>query len=122
MILVGVFKHEEHYMAKQSLIAPMRKKYQKFNDSLELAIEEVENADLDDMYDDMDAAILNSDIPQSDKENYGFFDPDSPEEQRQYDIGHDMGVGEKHATEVKCSTAPMPDEEYEELMQPLNLR
>ena len=40
-------------MAKQSLIAPMRKKYEKFNDSLELAIEEVENADLD----DMDAAI-----------------------------------------------------------------
>ena len=29
-----------------------------FNDSLELAIEEVENADLYDMYDDMDVAIL----------------------------------------------------------------
>ena len=38
--------------------------YEKFNDSLELAIVEVENADLDDMYDDLDAAILNSDMPQ----------------------------------------------------------
>ena len=26
-------------------------------------------------------------------------------------FGHDMGVGEKYATEVNCSTAPMPDEE-----------
>ena len=55
----GFQTYEEHYMAKQSLIAPMRQKYEMFNDSLELAIEEVENADLDDMYDDMDAAILN---------------------------------------------------------------
>ena len=98
-------------MAKQSLIAPMRKKYKKFNDSLELAIEEIENADLDDMCDDMDAAILNSDTPQSDKDDYGFFDPDRPEEQRQYDIGHGMGMGEKYATEVNCSTTLMPDEE-----------
>ena len=36
-------------------------------------------------------------------------------------IGHDMGMGEKYDTEVNCSTAPMPDEEYVELMQSLNL-
>ena len=119
----GGFKtYEEHYMAKKSLIAPMRKKYEKFNDSLELAIEEVENDGLDDMYDDMDAAILNSDMHQSNKDDYGFFDPDRPEEQRQYDIGHDMGLGEKYATESNCSSAPMPDEEYVKLMQSLNLR
>ena len=68
---------------------------------------------------DMDAAILNSDTLQSDKDDCGFFDPDRPEEQRQYNIGHDMGMGEKYATEVNCSTAPLPDEE---LMQSLNLR
>ena len=90
----GFQTYEEHFMAKQSLIVPMRKKYEKLNDSSELAIEEVENADLDDMFDDMDTAILNSDMPQSDKDDYGFFDPDRPEEQRQYDIGHDIGVGE----------------------------
>ena len=118
----GFQTYEGHYMAKQSLIAPMRKKYEKFNDSLELAIEEAENADLDDMYDDMDVEILNNDMPQSDKDDYGFFDPDRPEEQRQYDIGHDMGMGETYDTEVNCSTAPMPDEEYVELMQSLNLR
>ena len=49
----GFQTYEEHYMTKQSPIAPMRKKYEKFNDSYELAIEEVENADLDDMCDDM---------------------------------------------------------------------
>ena len=31
----GFQTYEEHYMAKQSLIAPMRKKYEKFIDSLE---------------------------------------------------------------------------------------
>ena len=118
----GFQTYEEHYMAKQSLIASMRKKYENFNDSLELAIEEVENADLDDMYEDMDAAILNCDMPQCDKDDCGFFDTDRPEEQRQYDIGHDIGMGEKYATEVNCSTAPMPHEEYVELMQSLNLR
>ena len=61
-------------------------------------------------------------MPQSDKDDYGFLDPDRPEEQRQYDIGHDMGMGEKYDTEVNCSTVPMPDEEYVELMQSLNLR
>ena len=86
---------------------------------MELAIEEVENTDLDDMYDDI---ILNSDMPQSDKDVCGFFDPDRPEEPRQYDIGHDMGMGEKNDTEVNCSTSPMPCEEYVELMQSLNLR
>ena len=44
-------------MAKKSLIVPIRKKYEKFNDSLELAIEEIENDGLDDMCDDMDTVI-----------------------------------------------------------------
>ena len=41
---------------------------------------------------------------------------------KEYDFGHDMGMGEKYATEVNCSNAPMPDEEYVELVQSLNLR
>ena len=32
---------------------------------------------------------------EADKDEYGFFDPDRPEEHRQYDIGHDMGLGQK---------------------------
>ena len=42
MISYGGYKtYEEHYIAKESLIAPIRKKYEKYNDSLDLAIEEV---------------------------------------------------------------------------------
>ena len=33
-----------------------------------------------------------------------------------------MGLEEKYATEVDCSTTPMADEEYTQLMQTLNLR
>ena len=90
-------------------------------ESLESAIEEVEKDEFD-IYDDIDTEILNSEIPQSDKDEYGFFDPDQPQEHRHYDIGNDMGFEENYATEVDCSTTPIADEEYTKLMQTLNLR
>ena len=75
--LYGGYKtYEEHYMAKESLITPIRKKYEKYNDSLDLAIEEVEKDEFDNIYDDIDATILNNEMPQSGKDDYGFFDPD----------------------------------------------
>ena len=75
--LYGGYKtYKEHYIAKESQIALIRKKYEKYNDALDLAIEEVEKDAFDDIYDDIDAAILNGEIPQSDKDEYGFFDPD----------------------------------------------
>ena len=53
--LYGGFKtHEEHYKAKNQLIAPIRKKYEKYNDELEVAVEEIENEEFDDIYDDID--------------------------------------------------------------------
>ena len=69
-----------------------------------------------------DAAILNSEIHQSDKDGYGFFDPDQPQEHRQYDIGNDMGLEEKYAIEVDSSATLMANEEYKQLMQTLYLR
>ena len=61
--LHGDYKtYEEHYIAKESLISPVRKKYEKYNDSLELTIE-VGKDEFDGIYDDIDAEILNSEIP-----------------------------------------------------------
>ena len=57
---------------------------------------------------------------ESGKDDYGFFDPDRPQEHKQYDIGYDMGLGEKYTTQVDCSTVTMRDEEYTQLMQSLN--
>ena len=53
-----------------------KKKYEKYKDSLDLAIEEVEKDQFDDMYNDIDTTILNNELSQSGKDDYGFFDPD----------------------------------------------
>ena len=45
----GYKTYEEHYMAKESLISPIQKKYEKYNDSLESVIEEVEKDEFDDI-------------------------------------------------------------------------
>ena len=114
-------KHEEHYKTKKQLIASVRKKYEKYNE-LEAVVEEMENEEFDDMYDDIDAEIKNRGMSQADKDEYGFFDPDRPEEHRQYDIGHDMGMGQKYTTKVHASHCEMTDQEYLQIMQSLNLR
>ena len=57
----------------------------------------------------------------TDADDYGFFYPDRPQEHRQYDIGYDMGLNVRYATEVDCSCGTMQNKEYERLMQSLNL-
>ena len=49
------------------------------------------------------------------------FDSDRPQEHRQYDIGYDMGLNVRYATEVDCSCCTKQDKEYERLMESLNL-
>ena len=121
--LYGGFKtYEEHYKVKNQLIAPIRKKYEKYNEELEVAVEKIENEEFDDMYDDIDREIINRGMSQADKDEYGIFDSDRPEEHRQYDIGHDMGLEQKYTTEVHASHCEMTDEEYLQIMQSLNLR
>ena len=51
----------------------------------------------------------------------GFFNPDRPQEHRQYDIGYDMGLNVRYATEVECSYGTLQDKEYGRLLQSLNL-
>ena len=45
---------KEHFKAKKTLITPVRKKYEQFNDVLEEAIEEVEQEDLEGVNDSED--------------------------------------------------------------------
>ena len=115
--------YEEHYKAKSQLIGPIRKKYEKYNEELEVAVEEIENEVFDDMYDDIDREIINRGMSQVDKDEYGIFDPDRPEEHRQYDIGHDIGLGlQRYTTEVHASHCEMTHQECLQIMQSLNLR
>ena len=50
-----------------------------------------------------------------------FFNPDIPQEHRQYDIGYDMGLNVRDATDMDWSCGTMQDKEYERLMHSLNL-
>ena len=50
-----------------------------------------------------------------------FFLPRQPQESKQYDIGYDVGLNVRYATEVDCSCGTMQDREYERLIQSLNL-
>ena len=74
------------------LITAIRKKYERYNEELEVAVEEMENEEFGNMYDDIDTEIMNRGMSQADKDQYGVFDPDRPEEHRQYDIGQDMDL------------------------------
>ena len=72
--LYGGFKtFMEHYKAKKQLITPTRKKYERYNEELEVAVEEMANEEFDDMYDDIDTEIMNRGMSQADKDQYGFF-------------------------------------------------
>ena len=75
--LYGPFEtYEEEFKANERLLTIVRKKYEKHNEDLRGAIEEVENDELDTS--DRDTADSNHAVTE-DKDDYGFFDPDRPE-------------------------------------------
>ena len=76
--LYGPFEtNEEQFKAIERLLTIVRKKYEKHNEDLEGAIEEVENGELD--MSDSDTTDSNHAVTE-DKDDYGFFDPDRPRE------------------------------------------
>ena len=120
--LYGSFKtYKEHFKVKKTLITPVKKKYEQYNDVLEEAIEEVEQEELEGVNDSEGGDINERQAFTTDADDYVFFYPDRPQEHRQYDIGYDMDLNVKYAAEVDCSYGTMQDREYERLMQYLNL-
>ena len=116
----GCKTYEAHYKIKHHLIEHTRRKYENYSDILDETIEQVENQELDEIYGDLETDLDKD--GQSDKDQYGFYDPDRPEKHRYYDIGQDLGLREKYITEVDMSPCHMGDQEYLLLMQSLNLR
>ena len=98
--LYGSFvTYEEHVKAKKTLITPVKKKYEQYNDVLEEAIEEVEQEELEGANDSEGDDIKEKHSYTVDTDDYGFFDPDRPQQHRQYDIGYDMGLNVRYTTD-----------------------
>ena len=62
------------------LITPVRKKHEQYNEALEEAIEEVEQVELESVNDNEGEDINESQAFTTDADNYGFFNPDRPQE------------------------------------------
>ena len=72
--LYGSFKmYEEHFKAKKTLVTPVRKKYEQYNDVLEDAIEEVEQEELEAVNDSEGEDINERQAFTADANDYGFF-------------------------------------------------
>ena len=112
----GYSSYTEHYNAKKDDIMPVRLKYEKHNDSLQEAIEQVSAADQ--TYDSTDSE--EEDCTEKNQADLGFFDPERPEEHTTHDIGTDIGCDPKYVTEHYEINACMPETEYLQLMRSLN--
>ena len=105
--LYGNFKtYEEHFKTKKTLITPITKKYEQYNDVLEEAIEEIEQEEVEGVNDSEVEDINERHAFTTDADDYGLFDPDRPQEHRQYDIGYDMGLYVRYAA---CGMKNMKD-------------
>ena len=112
--------YEEHYKALKDEILPMQLKYERNNDILQEAMEEI-NAKQNQENMEEDHAENNENLDNT-RDEYGFIYPDRPRDHREIDIGEDLGVtqGGTYATGVDYSSNKMSDSEYRQLMQLLN--
>ena len=90
-------------------------KYEKHNDSLQEAIEQISAEDCDNTDSDE-----NDDDVTEEREDLGFFDPERPQGQTLHDIRIDEGDDPKYATEHYHVSVRLPETEYLELMRSLN--
>ena len=112
--------YETHYKAKEEQIQPIRLKYERNNDVLEAAIEQISTEENELILHDNDTN-MHENIENTGDE-YGFFDPDRPEEHTKHDLAYDMGQTCTYQTQVDYSGTKMTDSEYMQLMQSLNIK
>ena len=115
--LIGKFDtYEEHYKALEDQILPVQLKYERNNDILQKAMEEI-NAKQN--KENIEEDYTENKILTNTKDEHGFFDPDRARDHRVPDIGEDLGVTHSgtYATEVDCLSNRVSDSEYRQLMQ-----
>ena len=117
--LKGIYNtFQASYRAHKQQIVPIQKKYERYNDILEEAVEEADaNPDTDDEEDDTSQQETITNLP-----DYAYFDPQRDERLLTTDIGNDMGLSLRYDNEVDLFGTQMDDKEYEQIMRSLNRR
>ena len=117
--LKGIYvSFKDSYKAHKKQIVPIQKKYERYNDILEEAVEEADaNPDTDDEEDDTLQQETITNLP-----DYGYFDPERDQRLLTTDIGNDMGLTLRYDNEVDLFGTQMDDKEYENIMRSLNKR
>ena len=78
---------------------------------------------IDDIFDDFEGDDLEQYVGKtSDTHENAFCDPDRHEEHRHLDIGSDLGIIIKYSEPVDFPGFTMTDDDYNKIMQPLNVK
>ena len=122
-LLGGFHTYEQHYRQKANMIQMKQKQYEHFVDEIEQARLQAEE-DLD----SLETVAPNTEHAEADdaeidpvpSEEFAHFDPDSAQH-KSYDIGPDLGLSSK-VSEIEMSAVRIPDQEYNKLLQCLNVK
>ena len=124
-LLNGYNTYSEHYTQEQNHIQHTRQQYEHSSEILDSVREQVQEQESEAFselapgtvqIDDDDAALGVEECTE-----LAFFDPERPENHRNYDIGPDLGLPRSAGTEqVEVHQKRIPDDQYTELLTSLN--
>ncbi|XP_062615034.1 uncharacterized protein LOC134276764 [Saccostrea cucullata] len=124
-LLCGQQSFEQSFNQKKIFLAQKIKQYEHNADVLEQA-EQMAQDDLTEAYDELAPGAQQTDADDEyegnvDSETFVHFNPERPIEQREYDIGSDVGIPSTRQLNEQSSVR-LPDDEYLKLVASLNLK
>lgn len=124
-LLSGVDTFERSFNLKRSFLSYKVKEYEYNAEQLDAALQ-MATEDFSDAFDELAPNAQQTEAEDRvegsfESENYVQFNPERPIEQREYDIGADIGIpSTKQITEE--SSVRLPDKEYLEILRSLNMK
>lgn len=124
-LLCGHQSFEQSFNQKNFFLAKKIKQYEHNADMLEQA-EQMAQDDLTEAFDELAPGAQQTDADDEyegtvDSETFVHFNPERPIEQREYDIGSDVGIPSTRQLNEQSSVR-LPDDEYLKLVASLNLK
>ncbi|XP_062584589.1 uncharacterized protein LOC134246276, partial [Saccostrea cucullata] len=124
-LLCGQQSFEQSFNQKKFFLAQKIKQYEHNADVLEQA-EQMAQDDLTEAYDELAPGAQQTDADDEyegnvDSETFVHFNPERPIEQREYDIGNEVGIPSTRQLNEQSSVR-LPDDEYLKLVASLNLK
>ena len=122
-LIQGQRSNQSRYLSLKNFIEKKAHEYEKNADELDDALERAENEE------NFDVVAQGSEQVERDDTEIGakyssefiYFDPDRPENQRQYDIARDVGLAVS-TVEISIRRKTMPNLKFKELVNSLNVK